>query len=703
MIKHIFKRYGGSYQLKMENALDLEKIQDLPEVHWAATSIPVADLNCDSEFMAFLDKDQDGRILSNDLKITQEWFFKMLSDVGTFGRGFKSVKLSEINVSHGEGETLLSAAKFILKNLKIDESDEVTLDQVREVKKIVSEARYNGDGIIPPDTVKDEEIVLMVKNIMDTIGFSTDASGKKGVGEKELDMFLSEAQEYVSWKESRTDPEGGIKSDLVPFGEETQAFYGIFNRMSPKIEQFFMQSAIAQIDNNLIPFFRLRQEEIEKSNFADNAFLYETARQYPLCSNVETGELDLEAGINPVYLKDLIELRDKVIHRVLGESVKKLGRNGWEKIKDSFAPYGGWINAKKGERVEAIGEELLERYLSSDLKDKLREIMKKDLSVRAEIDKINDVEKLILCRMWLLEIANNFVSFTNLYDPSKRALFEVGTLVIDGREMTFSMKVKNRQEHKKISAKSFMFLVYLKITGKEKDITGFDVVVPVTSGFAGRISVGKRGVFFTVDGKEWDAEVVDVLVNPISIWESVLVPFQKISEFFKEQVEKFNKSSQTKLEGSLGTATPSGTARDLLLGGGVAVAALGSSLAYITKAVSGVRASHVLITIGSLVLFLFLPGLIMGILRIKKRDMSIMLEASGWAVNVEMRINRIMGSLFTNRPALPMGSYTEKFDTAGKFLLVKRSLLRIFIASFSAIILLSVISYYLVYYFYRFK
>jgi len=39
MSRMIFRNYGGSYQLRIQNAEDLEKIQLLDEVHWAATSI----------------------------------------------------------------------------------------------------------------------------------------------------------------------------------------------------------------------------------------------------------------------------------------------------------------------------------------------------------------------------------------------------------------------------------------------------------------------------------------------------------------------------------------------------------------------------------------------------------------------------------------------------------------------------------------
>jgi len=65
----------------------------------------------------------------------------------------------------------------------------------------------------------------------------------------------------------------------------------------------------------------------------------------------------------------------------------------------------------------------------------------------------------------------------------------------------------------------------------------------------------------------------------------------------KKQVDKFTKSQEDKLEKGLTTPSASGMTRDLLLGGGIAIAALGSSFAYITKALSQVKPTHILFSI----------------------------------------------------------------------------------------------------------
>ena len=262
----------------------------------------------------------------------------------------------------------------------------------------------------------------------------------------------------------------------------------------------------------------------------------------------------------------------------------------------------------------------------------------------------------------MLELANNFVSFANLYSPQRRSLLEIGTLVIDGREMTFTMRVQDRPAHKKIAEASFMYLLYLEITGRQDKDIKFEIMTAVTSGSAGRLRIGKRGIFFTIDGTEWDAQVLDIVENPISPWESVRAPFKQITNLVKKQMDKFSKSRQDKLKTTISSPTGSSMARDLLLGGGVAIAVLGSAFAYITKVLSQVKPVHILGMLAVVAVFVLLPGMIIGFAKIRKRDMSVLLEASGWAVNAHMRLSAALGRLFTHAPRLPEGARKERRD-----------------------------------------
>jgi len=74
----IFKNYGGSYQLRIQDVQDLEKVQSLDDPHWAATSVPIDRLNCDRVLTSYVDTDKNGRIRTDEVKAALVWLFRFL-------------------------------------------------------------------------------------------------------------------------------------------------------------------------------------------------------------------------------------------------------------------------------------------------------------------------------------------------------------------------------------------------------------------------------------------------------------------------------------------------------------------------------------------------------------------------------------------------------------------------------------------------
>ena len=670
MSQLIFKNYGGSHQLRIQNAADLEKIEALDDALWAATSVPISSLNCDSAFLSYIDTDQNGRIRSDELKAAQAWLFHFLAERSHLSEASDKLNLSDIDTSHPEGQRLRQAAKLILSNLNSAGAGKISLAQVRDVQNIMASAANNGDGIIPPQAAADSELAQFITSVMDTVGPALDASGKPGISEEQLKLFFSEAQAYLSWKEKGEIPQGNDTTEIMPWGSETAQAYKLVISLEEKIEQYFTQCAIVGFDKRSQAQMQLRQKELEQLDFTDTSMMQERLKNAPLALPDPKGILDLERMINPLYIERLSELKKKVLKRalggpvkqLLGGPVKQLTEKQWQKVKAVFAPYRIWLEGKQGIKVEKLGPDLLRAYLNGPYRKRVTELITKDLAVADELNQLHSLEKLLLYQRWLLELANNFVSFANLYSPGRRSLFEMGRLVIDGREMSFTMRIDDRPAHKKLAEKSFICLLYLEVTGRRQKEIKFEIVAAVTSGTAGGLCIGKRGIFFTTDGKEWDAQVVDIVENPISIWESVKAPFQQFAGFIKKQVDKFSKTSQNKMQATMAAPSASGTTRDLLLGGGIAIAAVGSALAYITKALSQVRAVHILGMLAGIVILVLLPGMIIGFTKIRKRDMSVLLEASGWAVNVHMRLSATLGRLFTRIPHLPSGARKERRD-----------------------------------------
>ena len=667
MSQLIFKNYGGSYQLRIQDAQDLEKIQVLDEVHWAATSVPINNLNCDHVFASYVDSDQNGRIRTNEVKEAQAWLFRFHTNCSRLSEGTDILDLNDIDISHSEGQKLRAVAELILTNLNLPGAEKISLAQVRDVQSIMASAANNGDGIIPPEATSDSDLAQFIISVMETVGSTLDAGGKAGIGQEQLEIFFHETKSYLEWKTKGEIPKGENATEVLPWGIETPQAYELMAGLEEKIEQYFTQCAMVRFDERAAAQMQLRQKELDEIDFTDKSMMEARIKDAPLTAPNPKAILDLEGAINPLYVERLFNLKEKVLRRVLGGQVKHLTPKQWDKVKNIFVPYRAWLESKQGIKVEKLDADKLHTYLKGSYKERVSELIAKDLAVADDLNQMHNLEKLMLYQRWLMELANNFVSFSNLYNPQTRSLFEMGTLVIDGRQITFTMKVQDRQTHKKIAEKSCMYLLYVEVTGRQDKDIKFEIVAAVTFGTASRLRIGKRGIFFTINDREWDAEIVDIVENPISIYESVKAPFQQFTSFIKKQIDKFTKSREDKLEKSFTAPSASGMTRDLLLGGGIAIAALGSSFAYITKALSQVKPVQILVALAGIAAIVLLPGIIVGFIKIRKRDMSVLLEASGWAVNVHMRLNATLGRLFTHVPDLPKNARKEHRDVAAQF------------------------------------
>ncbi len=336
MAQLIFKNYSGSHQLRIQDAQDLEKIQVLADARWAATSVPINSLNCDYAFTSYVDTDQNGRIRTDELKAAQAWLFRFLANRSRISEGTDVLNLNDIDASHPEGKKLRAAAKLILTNLSLPDAQEINLAQVRDVQSIMASSANNGDGIIPPEASSEPDLVQFITSVMETVGTIMDASGKPGIGEEQLKVFFQEAQSYLAWKAKSEIPKGDDITEVMPWGTETPQAYELVVSLEKKIEQYFTQCAMVRFDERSAAQMQLRQKELEEIDFTDKSMMEARLRNAPLALPNPKGSLELEAMLNPLYIERLFELKEKVLKRALGKSVKQLTQKEWEKVKAIF-------------------------------------------------------------------------------------------------------------------------------------------------------------------------------------------------------------------------------------------------------------------------------------------------------------------------------------------------------------------------------
>ncbi len=653
----VLKNYAGTYQLRIETPEDLSYLSELDETFWVATSAPADGFNCDPAFIRYLDADQDGRIRIDEVRSAQGWLLRVLRNRESLGQQSDVLRLEDIDTSEREGKELKEVADYILATLSSTEKDKISLSQVREVQSIIIGSARNGDGVIPPDVSDEEEISQFIADVIKVTSGTPDLSGKSGITEVHLDTFLKETRLWLEWKTR------GQTLSVPPWGSDIDGIYQTISEIEDKVNQFFHQCNLVSLDSRVMEGIQLNEEELKRIDFSNSVQMEKQMEEAPLSPPRADGLLPLDDRINPYYADKMGALKEKVLKVLWGESVYRLTGEDWKTVLSTVQPYREWLEQKPETKVELLGEETLRKYTDTRFKNKVIELIAEDKAVAEKIQKIQDVEKLILFQKWLMPLANSFVSFPSLYNPSARALFQMGVLVMDGRAFTFSIKVRDVAAHKGVAINSHMFVMYAEISGRKQD-EKFTVACPVTAGTRGGIRVGKRGVFFTVNGQVRDARVVDIIENPISAWEAVSLPFKRLFSWAKSQTEKFADKHIAKLSQP---SASSSMLRDILLGGGIAIAALGSSFAFILKTVASIKFLHVMVAIllvaGTVVILSF----IMAVITLKQRDMSVILEASGWAVNTEMRLTSGLGALFTRIPGFPEGAKKERGDLVRKF------------------------------------
>ena len=300
--------------------------------------------------------------------------------------------------------------------------------------------------------------------------------------------------------------------------------------------------------------------------------------------------------------------------------------------------------------------------------DAVRDLIAQSKQTAFVPDNIRALEKLILFQADILQLANNFISFPDLYDPERRAVFEMGTAIIDGRRFNFAVKVIDRAEHAKIAATSSIYVMYLELVRQDSEERPC-VAAPVTAGGQGNLCLGKRGIFEDIEGQQWDARIVQIIENPIGLGGAIAAPYRRVVKMFVDKIDVLTSSAEKEFDESAertmsavstagepaaGAATSGMAAGGMLLGGGVAVAALLSAMAYVGQVVVE-NPLAVLLGVAGAILVLMLPTAIRAFLKLRQRDLSGIIEGTGWAINARMRLTQRQALTFTARPPYPKG------------------------------------------------
>ena len=660
-----FNRVGKTYQLRIETPEDLGHILTLDESLWVATNAPTAAFRCDPRFLALVDSDSNGRIYTYELKDAVALLLDRMADRSRLCEGTDVLSLAAIRSGTPEGEALLASARYVLDILGEADDETISLDQVRRFMANQQSQPLNGDGVIVPQAAGDGETAGFIEDVLLCVGGTQDASGEQGVCQQHIDEFMTAVAAFLEWRSMADIPPGQSSTDVMTLGSRTPHAYEVYQQHAERVDLFFTlcraerfrpgtasQPGRAESGPKDLSDSELVQDHLEKSSLAR----IDTDGLLPLSGD----------GLNPLYRQWVFDLKKHVLEPVLGDVPERLSEADWERVKSALAPYEAYLGQKKGASVEGLPAEKLMQYREGPLRERAMELMEADKQMAATLAGVKGVERLLLYQQNLMCLANNFVSFPQLYATNERALFEMGSAVLDGRWFTFAVKVDDVAFHSSVAKASRILVVYLEVSRTAAQ-QRFHVALPVTSGTKGNLSVGKRGVFFDINGKEYEARVIQIIENPVSFAEALVAPFVRLVQMVAGKIESFSgaaeKVLQTEVEQVVkvpqepapGVTQRAGGAAAMIAGIGLTVAALSSAFAFVVSKLA--EAPHMIgLGLVGAVLVVLVPVSLSAMIRLRRQDLAALLEGCGWAVNARMRLTRAQRKHFTTRVSYPKGA-----------------------------------------------
>jgi hypothetical protein len=335
-------------------------------------------------------------------------------------------------------------------------------------------------------------------------------------------------------------------------------------------------------------------------------------------------------------------------------------------LKGKLADHAAWAGAKAGASVEALGIDRIRALVAGTTREQVATLIEEDTKRGPHFDALANVEKLIRFHRDLYRLLLNFVSFSDLYDPRRLAIFQAGRLYLDSRSCDLCIRVDATNP---LVAMSKSYVAYCTCTrpGGEK----MTIAACFTQGDSDYLFPGRHGVFYDRQGRDWDAVIASVVDNPISIKQGFWSPYKKLIRMIEEQVAKraaaAEAASDAKLAGAASAAAsvdktppPAPGPKKVDIG---AVAAIGvvvtgaiSALTLILGYVFDMPAWQYPLVVIGIILVISGPSMIIAALKLRQRTLGPILDANGWAINGRVRINIPFGTSLTAAAKLPPGS-----------------------------------------------
>jgi hypothetical protein len=658
-----FYRAGGVDQVRLDSGADIFNLDQLDQKLWVALSCPVKGLEFDSRTLALLDADHDDHVRPPEILAAIAWLRQVLKSGDDLIKGQDGAALANIRTDTDEGKAVLASIKHILSGLGKEKASVITIDDATKTAELFAKAKHNGDGIVPAGAVDDAAAQQVAQEIVDCLGGTQDRSGAPGFDQAKLEQFFADCAAFDGWwKKAESDAK-----TVLPFGEATPAALTALEAVRAKIDDYFGRARLAAFDPRVQGLVNRDERSYAEIVGKDLSLSAMEVAHFPLAI-VEAGRaLRLTAAMNPAWSAAVARFRATCC-----QDKAELTEAEWTALCSRLDAHKAWAANKAGGTVEKLGLTRVREILAGKSKDVLAKAIADDLAVAPQIDTMVKVEKLVRLHRDLYRLLNNYVCFSDFY-ARRGAIFQAGTLMLDGRACDMSFHVTDAGKHAKLAPMSNSYLAYVDCTrpGSEK----MSVACAFTAGDSDNLFEGRNGIFYDRKGRDWDATITKIVSNPISIKQAFWSPYKKVLRSIQEAVAKKAAAADEAATGKLaagaaavGEAAKTGAAPPKPKFDIGMVAALGVAVGGISTALAGLLAGFFglgpWIPVGILGVLLAIsgPSMFIAWLKLRQRNLGPILDANGWAVNTLTKVNIPLGGSLTAMPKIPAGSHRSLVD-----------------------------------------
>jgi hypothetical protein len=684
-----FIRAGGVDQVVFRIGEDVARIAELDQKLWVALACPTRGIDFDPRTLDLIDTDGDGRVRPPEVIAACQWACERLRSADVLLAGGGTLSLDDLDDARSPGADLVKEGRRILALLGKKESNTLTLADISDRGEWLASMRFNGDGVVTPETAADDDALrATIEEAMRTHGSTPDRhESKPGLDRARVEAFMAEAKAIRDWYAE------GDEEALLPLGERTLAAAEALRAVAAKVDDFFARCRVAAYDVQAVAALNPSPDAYDALAGRTLDASAQPIAELPLAPVTPSRSLPLRgASLNPAWADAMAVFARDAVAPLLGER-DALEEDQWQSLRRRLAACEAWIGARPANALASLPRARIDALLAT--RDPLLALIAEDEAAEHHNRLLIDLEKLLRLQRDLRVLLHNFVSFKAFY-RREGAIFQAGTLYLDGRSCELTVQVQDTARHATLAGLAKTCLAYCDCTRQGEKMS---IVAAFTAGDVDFLFVGRNGVFYDRQGRDWDATITKLIENPTSVAQAFFAPYKKFVRVVEEQVAKRAAASEAGSQTTLQSLAGQVATADRVAGTDAAskppparpgvptagsridvgtVAAIGVALGSISAVLVGIFGKFIdlgqwiPVALVGIVIAISGPSMLIAWLKLRQRSLGPILDASGWAINGRMKVSVRLGGMLSQTARVPPGAkriapdpYRERHGVAG--------------------------------------